>query len=176
MPTRAEAAAAAAEARCITAVLSADALSLVLCRLTLAHDIAATATTCHAFCDAAKLALLLRPFSGNVITLVGHNELVESVGAIADGLVITSSYDRTMKVWNGSECVRSIDLAQDEPHAVVCGERLVTASGSTETISATVMVWNINGDHERTIYLSSYFEQPGPVSYTHLTLPTILLV
>ena len=46
-----------AAARCLTEVLPADALGLVLYQLPLAHDIAAVAPTCHALDDAAKLAL-----------------------------------------------------------------------------------------------------------------------
>ena len=56
--------------------LPADVLGLVLYQLTLAHDIAAVAPTCHALCDAAKLALKLRPFSGEVMTLDGHYDCV----------------------------------------------------------------------------------------------------
>ena len=77
MPTtRAPRSAARAAARCLTEVLPADALGLVLYQLTLAHDIAAVAPTCHALCDAAKLAMKLRPFSGEVVTLAGHDEQV----------------------------------------------------------------------------------------------------
>ena len=52
-------AAARRAARCLTEVLPADALGLVLYQLTLAHDIAAVAPTCHALDDAAKIALKL---------------------------------------------------------------------------------------------------------------------
>ena len=58
-------------ARCLTEVLPADALGLVLYQLPLAHDIAAVAPTCHALCDAARAAKL-RPVSGEVVTLAGH--------------------------------------------------------------------------------------------------------
>ena len=51
---------ACAAARCLTEVLPADVLGLVLYQLTLAHDIAAVAPTCHALDDAAKLARKLR--------------------------------------------------------------------------------------------------------------------
>ena len=63
---------AARAARCLTEVLPADVLGLVLYQLTLAHDIAAAAPTCHLLCDAAKLALKLRPFSGEVVTLAAR--------------------------------------------------------------------------------------------------------
>ena len=49
-------------------------LGLVLYQLPLAHDIAAVAPTCHALCDAAKLANKARPFSGEVVTLAGHDQ------------------------------------------------------------------------------------------------------
>ena len=74
MPTtRATRAAARAAARTLIE-LPTDALGLVLYQLTLAHDIAAVAPTCHALCDAAKLAMKLRPFSGEVVTLAGHTQ------------------------------------------------------------------------------------------------------
>ena len=60
--------------------LPADALGLVLYQLTLAHDIAAVAPTCHALDDAAKLALKARPFSGEVVTLAGHGPPVSFSG------------------------------------------------------------------------------------------------
>ena len=64
MPTtRATRAAAARAAERRLLELPADVLGLVLYQLTLAHDIALTGLTCHALCDAAKLALKLRPFS-----------------------------------------------------------------------------------------------------------------
>ena len=69
------AAAARRAARCLTEVLPADALGLVLYQLPLAHDIAAVAPTCHALGDAAKLARKMRPFSGEVVTLVGTTEM-----------------------------------------------------------------------------------------------------
>ena len=62
------------------------------------------------------------PFSGNVITLDGHSDLVNSVGAIADGLVL-KLHDMTMKVWNG-RTARGTDLVGDEPGCGACGERL----------------------------------------------------
>ena len=52
--------------------LPTDAVGLVLCKLTLAHEIAAVAPTCHALDLAAPPALKARPFSGKVVTLTGH--------------------------------------------------------------------------------------------------------
>ena len=76
MPTtRSRRAAARRAARCLTEVLPADALGLVLYQLPLAHDIAAVAPTCHVLCDAAKLAMKARPFSGEVVTLAGHDHM-----------------------------------------------------------------------------------------------------
>ena len=96
-------------ARCLTEVLPADALSLVLYQLRLAHDIAAVAPTCRALCDAAKLALKARPFSGEVVTLAGHQRRVRAVAAAADGCVITGSYDRTITVWRDGAWERTIE-------------------------------------------------------------------
>ena len=60
MPTTRAARAARAAALQELIELPADVLSLVLYQLTLAHDIAAVAPTCHALDDAAKLARKLR--------------------------------------------------------------------------------------------------------------------
>ena len=49
--------------------LPLDVQASILYQLPLAHDIAAVAPTCHALCDAAKLATKARPFSGEVVTL-----------------------------------------------------------------------------------------------------------
>ena len=87
-------------ARCLTEVLPADALGLVLYQLQLAHDIAAVAPTCHQFCDAAKLAHKLRPFSSEVVTLNGHGGAVECVAGVPDGLrFVSGSTDNTARIF-----------------------------------------------------------------------------
>jgi hypothetical protein len=103
--------------------LPADMLGLVLYQLPLAHDIAAVAPTCHVLCDAAKLALKLRPFSGEVVTLAGHTRRVRSVAATPDGRVITGSYDNTVKVWRDGacECTIRATLTEVEGVAVLPG-------------------------------------------------------
>ena len=93
-------------ARCLTEVLPADALGLVLYQLPLAHDIAAVAPTCRQLCDAAKLAMKLRPFSGVVVTLAGHSDAVWCAATAADGRIITVSYE--VKVWRDGACERTI--------------------------------------------------------------------
>ena len=91
--------------------LPTDALGLVLYQLTLAHDIAAVAPTCHALCDAAKLARKLRPFSSEVVTLAGHTKVVMSVAVAPDGRIFTGSFDESIKLWRDGACVRTI-----QPH------------------------------------------------------------
>ena len=91
MPTtRAARAAAARAARCLTSVLPADVLGLVLYQLPLAHDIALAGLTCRALRDAAKLALKLRPYSGEVVTLAGHTT-GHLYSVVALGPTVTSS-------------------------------------------------------------------------------------
>ena len=119
MPTtRAARAAARAAARCLTEVLPADALSLVLYQLTLAHDIAAVAPTCHQLCDAAKIAAKARPFSGEVVTLAGHIQPVVGVAAAPDGRVITGSWDNTISMWRDGACERTIQAHDDDVNSV----------------------------------------------------------
>ena len=65
--------------------LPADVLGLILFHLPLAHDIAAVAPTSRVLCNAAKLALKLRPFSGEVVTLAGHAHHVNCVAVVPDG-------------------------------------------------------------------------------------------
>ena len=84
MPTTRAARRAAAER--VLLELPADVLSLVLYQLPLAHDIALTGRTCRTLCEAAKLALKLRPFSGEVVTL-------------PDGLrFVSGSADKTARI------------------------------------------------------------------------------
>ena len=96
------AAARAAERRLLE--LPADLLGLILYQLPLAHDIARTGRTCRTLCDAAKLALKLRPFSGEVVTLAGHTNWVWCMAAAPDGRIITGADDNTAKVWRDGVC------------------------------------------------------------------------
>ena len=82
--------------------LPADVLGLVLYQLTLAHDIAAVAPTCHALCDAAKLARKLRPFSAEVVTLPHIDEL-NCVAAAPDGRIITGTDEGNFFMWRADE-------------------------------------------------------------------------
>ena len=140
--------------------LPTDVLGLVIYQLTLAHDIAAVAPTCHALCDAVKLAMKLRPFSGEVVTLAGHvNQTlapfggdVNTVAVVLDGRVVTGSDDRTVKVWRDGACERTIDAHATLVRAVAVlpgGARFV--SGSEDN---TVKVWTLDGALERTFEVS----------------------
>ena len=154
MPTtRAARSAARRAARCLAEALPADALGLVLYQLPLAHDIAATAPTCHALDAAVKLALKLRPFSGEVVTLAGHTGSVRSVATLPDGRVLTGSVDRTIKVWRDGACERIIDVDTGRVNAVAVlpgGARFI--SGSSDR---TAKLWTLDGAHERTFEVGS---------------------
>ena len=159
MPTtRAPRAAARAAARCLTEVLPTDALGLVLYQLTLAHDIAAVAPTCHALCDAAKLAMKLRPFSSEVVTLGEHPELVYCIAATPDGGVITGCDDGHVRTWMGGELVHAFEAhpeVDDPPYingvAVLPGERILSCGEDN-----TVKVWTYDGARERTIDMGDW--------------------
>ena len=129
--------------------LPADVLGLVLYQLPLAHDIAATATTCTSWRDAVRLALLARPFSAEVVALRGHNDWVRSVAATSDGHIITGSDDERLKVFHGETCVRTINAHENYVMAVAvlpCETRIV--SGEREGV---VKLWTRDGTLERTI-------------------------
>ena len=134
--------------------LPTDALGLVLYQLTLAHDIAAVAPTCHVLCNAAKIALKLRPFSGEVVTLVGHNSVVRAAAPVTDGRIITGSYDRTVKVWREGACERTIQAHASFINALAVlpdGARFVSTSDDN-----TAKLWTLDGVLERTFDVGSW--------------------
>ena len=145
MPTtRAPEAAARAAARLLLE-LPADVLGLVLYQLTLAHDIAAVAPTCHALCDAAKLAMKLRPFSGEVI-VDRHDMALRAVAVAPNGRIITtSSNSRTgaikcgarTKVHAHTSCIMSVA-------ALPGGARFVSGS-----FDRTMKLWTLDNVLER---------------------------
>ena len=125
----------------------------MLYQLTLAHDIAAVAPTCRLLCDAAKLALKLRPFSGEVVALAGHEGRVCCVAVVPDGRIITGAYDRTVKVWRDGACERTIQAHTKTVNAVAVlpgGARFV--SGSDD---CTAKLWTLDGALERTFAMGS---------------------
>ena len=107
MPTTRAARRAAAER--VLLELPTDVLGLVLYQLPLAHDIALTGRTCRTLCEAAKLALKLRPFSGAVVTLAGHTGTVTRVLPCRDGRIITASRDEWVKVLRKKSCTDTRD-------------------------------------------------------------------
>ena len=123
--------------------LPTDALGLVLYQLTLAHDIAAVAPTCHQLCDAAKIAMKARPFSSEVVTLAGHTQPVVGVAAATDGRVITGAWDSSLKIWRDGVCERTIQAHINDVNAVAVlpgGERFVSGSDDQK-----VKLWTLDG-------------------------------
>ena len=110
--------------------LPADVLEHILFQLPLAHDIAAVAPTCCVLCDAAKLALKLRPFSGEVVTLNGHTNTVKAVAAAPDGRIITGT-ENHVKVWRDGACVRTIQAHTGAVVAVAVGRSSTPSRGTT---------------------------------------------
>ena len=142
MPTtRARRTAARRAAARLLLELPADVLGLVLYQLPLAHDIALTGLTCRTLCNAAKLALKLRPYSSEVVTLAGHAHPLISVAATPDGHIITGSEDETAKVWRDGTCVRTIEL--DAPVGALavlrCGSRFLSG-----TDDQCIKLWSID--------------------------------
>ena len=144
MPTTRAARRAAAERRLLE--LPADVLGLVLYQLPLAHDIARTGLTCRTLSDAAKIALKLRPFSSEVVTLAGHTQPVVGVAAATDGRVITGAWDSSLKIWRDGVCERTIKAYRwctrqgYEIYAVaVLGARLVSVGRDERQEVAALM-------------------------------------
>ena len=134
--------------------LPTDVLGLVLYQLKLAHDIAAVAPTCHVLCDAANIAMKLRPFSGEVVTLRGYGGDVNCVSVAPDGRVVTGSDDRTVRVWRDGVCERTIHAHATLVRAVAVlpgGARFV--SGAYEE---TANLWTLGGALERTFEVGSW--------------------
>ena len=126
--------------------LPTDALSSVLVRLTLAHEIAAVAPTCRSFNLAVQHASKLRPFSAEVVTLAGHTDAVASVAAVPDGRIITGSVDDTVKVWRDGACERTIQAHRFVKAVAVLpgGARFVSGGGDVGPPS--VKVWTLDGN------------------------------
>jgi WD40 repeat protein len=119
----------------------------ILYQLTRAHDIAAVAPTCHALCDAAKLAMKARPFSGEVVTIACYGSDVGCVAVVPDGRVVTG-WGRSISMLRDGACERTI---QAHAHAVwgvavlPGGARFV--SGAQDR---TAKLWTLDGTLERT--------------------------
>ena len=113
----------------LLADLPADVVQHILGRLTLAHHIARIAPTCKVVSVAARNAMKVRKFSGEVVTLVGHN--VMSVAAAPDGRIVTGSSYKTLKVWRNGACERTIQAHIHEVTALAVlpgGARFVSAA------------------------------------------------
>ena len=155
MPTTRAARRSAAERQLLE--LPADVLGLVLYQLTLAHDIAAVAPTCHALCDAAKLTRKLRPFSGEVVTIAGHTDLVCCATAARGGLVITGGYDDNLKFWRDGACVRTIHGGEDCVNSLAMlpgGERFLSCS-----FDRIATLYKLDGTVERTFEVAEVGEK-----------------
>ena len=153
--------------------LPADVLGLVLYQLTLAHDIAAVAPTCHVLCDAAKLARKLRPFSAEVVTLKQEHR-VGSVAATPNGDILTSC-EHTIKVWRDGACVRTIrahdDLGDTDVNALAVlpgGSRFFSVSHDSET----ARLWAVDGTLERGFRAFGADAFAVTPDGMHLVLPT----
>ena len=127
--------------------LPTDALSSVLNRLTIAHEIAAVAPTCRAFNLAVRHAIAARRFTGEVVTLQGHTQAVYAVAAAPDGRVITASNDSTVKVWRDGQCERTIQAHHTELRAVA----VLPGEGHRQRLARLHReLWTLDGDLERT--------------------------
>ena len=125
-----------------------DMLAMTLYQLPLAHDIAASALTCHALHAAAKETQKLRPFTGQVVTLkttecnVGHKAELNAVAAGPGGVLVTGADKGIVNVWRDDKRVATIEGHDAHVIAVAVlpgGERLLTVS-----TDCTTKVWSLN--------------------------------
>ena len=131
--------------------LPADVLGLVLYQLTLAHDIAAVAPTCHVLCDAAKLAMKLRPFSGEVVTLAGHGCCV----AFRWHPTVASSPARTTAPSRCGATARACAPARHTPARQFGDDAAGRARFITGSDDHVVKLWTLDGALERTFATGS---------------------
>lgn len=78
-----------------------------------------------------------------VTTLIGHEDSVQSLCQLKNGLVVSGSDDCTIKIWNveKQECVKTL-IKQIEPIYALCAlQNGKFASASHKTIT----IWNENG-------------------------------
>jgi WD40 repeat protein len=139
--------------------LPTDVLSLVLYHVPLAHDIALAGLTCRGLHNAVKLTFKARPFSGEVVTLAGHEDAVACVAVAPDGRIITGSDDTSVKLWRGGECVRTIEVHTDMVSAVAVlpgGARFFSGA-----LDETAKLWTIDGELDRSFELGSIAHEPG---------------
>ena len=111
--------------------LPAEVVQHILGRIQLAHHIARAAPTCKVVSVAARNVIKVRKFSGEVVTLVGHN--VMSVAAAPDGRIVTGSSYKTLKVWRNGACERTIQAHIHEVTALAVlpgGARFVAAAAA----------------------------------------------
>ena len=129
--------------------LPADVWQHIVSYFRLAYHIGRAAPTSRALSVAAKLAIKVRQFSSEVVTLTGHTELVRCVAAVPDGRVITGSYDSTVMVWRDGACERAIHAHTGYVNAVAAlpgGARFVSVSDD-----GTAKLWSLDGaQDERT--------------------------
>ena len=79
--------------------LPADVVQHIVVRIQLAHHIGRAAPTCKVISVAARNALKVRQFSGEVVTLAEHTGPVDCVAAAPDGLrFVSGSDDNTARI------------------------------------------------------------------------------
>ncbi|EFA76678.1 hypothetical protein PPL_09428 [Heterostelium album PN500] len=72
------------------------------------------------------------------LLLSGHTDTISSLGSTSDGLVISGSWDKTVKIWNNADCVQTL-----EKHEAAVWGVLGLPNGNIVTASADkkIIVW-----------------------------------
>lgn len=85
-----------------------------------------------------------------ISTLTGHEAAVWSVLPLGDesGLVLTASADRTVKLWQGDECVRTFSGHGDVVRSLAEVPGVGFLSGSND---GTVRLWDLGGECLRVV-------------------------
>ena len=145
--------------------LPADVVGHIVARLALAFHVARAAPTCKVVSVAARNAIRARGFSSEDVTLAGHTEWVNCVAAVPDGRIVTSSDDKTVKVWRDGAC-ECTTRAQGYAVAVLPGgARFVSVSDDN-----TAKLWTLDGALERTFEVGNDVERRGAADGAHFVV------
>eukprot|EP01114_Cavostelium_apophysatum_P016670 TRINITY_DN4790_c0_g1_i2.p1 TRINITY_DN4790_c0_g1~~TRINITY_DN4790_c0_g1_i2.p1 ORF type:complete len:734 (+),score=122.97 TRINITY_DN4790_c0_g1_i2:70-2271(+) len=73
-----------------------------------------------------------------ILTLIGHEDAVVSISTAADGSLISGSWDKTARIWRGTECLH---VLRGHEHAVWSVLGLPNGDIATASADKTIRIW-----------------------------------